>query len=151
MPPEARSTSAEAYAVARRLHQVTEGARQAFSRIAAEHELSPPQARLILRLFEAVPMKELAEHLACDASNVTGIASRLSERGLVTTTPGVDRRVKLLGLTALGRQLRLSLEEGIASTAPALTRLTKAEREVLIGLLDKLIPMEEMGEGRRQL
>jgi len=85
-------------------------------------------------------MRDLADHLACDPSNVTGIAARLIERGLVTTTPGLDRRVKLLALTAAGRQLRNALELQIADSSPAMTRLTKSERRILLGLLDKLIP-----------
>ncbi len=140
MPSPAPSTSGEAHAVARRLHEVTEGSRQAFSSIAAEHGLSPPQARLLLRLVEPTAMRNLADHLACDASNVTGIAARLIERGLVMPTPGLDRRVKLLALTAAGRQLRSALELQIADSSPAMTRLTKAERQILLGLLDKLIP-----------
>lgn len=126
--------------MARRLHEVTEGFRQAFSSIASEHGLSPPQARLLLRLVEPTAMRDLADHLACDASNVTGIAARLIERRLVMTTPGLDRRVKLLALTATGRQLRSSLEVHIADSLPAMTRLTKTERQILLGLLDKFVP-----------
>lgn len=133
-----REKSADAYAVARRLHEVTEDSRQAFSIIASAHGLTAPQARLVLRLFEPTAMAELADHLACDASNVTGIAARLAERGLVDSARGEDRRVKLLGLTAEGRRLRTALERQIADTSPAMTRLTRSEREVLVGLLDKL-------------
>ena len=83
-------------------------------------------------------MRDLADHLACDASNVTGIAARLIERGLVTTAPGLDRRVKLLELTARGRMIRSALDHAIVDTSPAMTRLTSAERLTLVRLLNKL-------------
>lgn len=143
MPSAAGSASADAHAVARRLHEVTEDARQSFSVIAAEHAVSVPQARLLLRLVEPTPMSDLAEHLACDPSNVTGIAARLIERGIVTTLSGRDRRVKLLVLTGPGRCLRDALELQIVNTSPAMTRLTKAERQILLALLSKLIATDE--------
>lgn len=139
-------TSAEAYAVARRLHEVTDASRQAFASIASDHGLSAPQARLILRLFEPAAMGDLAEHLACDKSNVTGIAARLIERGLITAAPGTDRRVKLLELTARGRRLRSALQQQVAEESPAMTRLSDAERQTLVRLLDKLLgPAAERG------
>lgn len=132
------SSSAEAFAVARRLHQITEESRQSFDATASEVGLTAPQARLVLRLFEPTAMRDIADHLGCDASNVTGIVSRLDARGLVSAAPGSDRRVKLLELTPRGRRLRDDLEQGIARSAPAMTRLDKTERKTLLQLLDKL-------------
>ena len=139
MPFSSGSSSAEAYEVARRLHQITEKSRQAFDATAAKLGLTAPQARLILRLFEPTPMRDIADHLACDASNVTGIVARLVARELVNATPGPDRRVKLLELTPRGRRVRNNLERSIERTAPAMTRLNKTERTTLLQLLDKLI------------
>lgn len=139
MPSPSSRTSAEAYAVARRLHEVTDASRQAFAAIASDHGLSAPQARLILRLFEPTAMRDLADHLACDKSNVTGIAARLIERGLVTAAPGSDRRVKLLELAPSGRQLRAALQRQVAEASPVMTRLSDAERRTLIRLLGKLL------------
>jgi DNA-binding MarR family transcriptional regulator len=51
-------------------------------------------------------MWDLADHLDCDPSNVTGIADRLEGLGLVTRGPGADRRVKQLSLTDRGSALR---------------------------------------------
>lgn len=149
MPSATHPRSAEAYAVARRLHEVTEESRQAFSTTASGHGLTAPQARLILRLFEPTAMKDLADHLACDKSNVTGIAARLTERGLVATSPGPDRRVKLLELTALGLRLRAALARQVADTSPAMTKLTEPERRTLVRLLDKLLgPINQPAPGR---
>ncbi len=143
MPPRPSSAAeTDAYAVARRLHQVTEDSRRSFDAAASDLGLTAPQARTVLRLFEPTAMGEIAVHLACDASNVTGIVSRLQARGLVTVSPGPDRRVKVLELTARGRRVRSELEQRVAGTAPAMTRLNKTERRSLLGLLDKLVGPE---------
>src|SRR2546421_7394179 len=65
--------------------------------VAAEFELSAAQCH-VLHLLEPdqpVSMGRIAEALACDASNVTGLVDRLESRGLVRrqVSPG-DRRVK---------------------------------------------------------
>ncbi|MDP9224300.1 MAG: MarR family transcriptional regulator, partial [Actinomycetota bacterium] len=69
-------------------------------RCAAEFDLSHPQALALLRLEQPRPMRDLAERLRCDASNITGIVDRLETRGLVKRqVDGADRRVKNLVLT----------------------------------------------------
>jgi DNA-binding MarR family transcriptional regulator len=128
----------EAHAVARRLHEASDASRLAFEAIAAAHGCTAPQARFILRLFEPTAMKDLAEHLGCDKSNVTGIAARLIQRGFVASKPGPDRRVKLLELTTVGHDLRAAVQQQVADSSPAMTCLTEPERRTLIRLLDKL-------------
>jgi len=150
MPPS-QPSSADAYEVARRLHQLTDESRQSFDVTASELDLTAQQARVILRLFEPTPMRAIADHLACDASNVTGIVSRLTARGLLTATPGPDRRVKFLELTARGRRVRSSLEQRIARTSPAMTQLNKSERQTLLQLLDRLIAPEPGTPGGSQI
>src|SRR5213078_1350098 len=56
-----------------------------FQRVIVELDLSPPQAYALRRLEpeRPLPMRDLADGLACDASNVTGIVDRLERRGLV--------------------------------------------------------------------
>ena len=57
--------------------------------LAAQLQLSPAQCHL-LHLVEPgrpIPMGRLAETLACDASNVTGLVNRLESRGLVRRRP----------------------------------------------------------------
>src|SRR3977135_873498 len=80
--------------------------------LAWEFELSPAQCH-VLHLIEPdrpIPMGRLAEALACDASNVTGLVDRLESRGLVRRQPSAgDRRVKVLELTSTGTQLRAQL------------------------------------------
>src|SRR5258707_11462690 len=76
--------------------------------LAAKLQLSPAQCH-VLHLIEPgrpLPMGQLAETLACDASNVTGLVDRLESRGLVRRRPSTeDRRVKVLDLTPTGSRL----------------------------------------------
>src|SRR6188474_3108680 len=80
--------------------------------LAAELELSPAQCH-VLHLIEPgrpIPMGQLAETLACDASNVTGLVDRLESRGLIHRQPSnADRRSKVLDLTPAGARLRAVL------------------------------------------
>jgi len=87
--------------------------------LAAELQLSPAQCH-VLHLLEPgrpIPMGQLAETLACDASNVTGLVDRLESRGLVRRRASAeDRRVKVLDLTPKGSRLRALLLDRM--TAP---------------------------------
>lgn len=146
MPTVQRSSSGDAYHVARRLNEVVEESRRRFAACAAEFGLTAVTARFILRLHEPTSMRVLADHLHCDKSNVTGLASRLVDRGLVTSRPGSDRRVKNLELTARGRHLRAELEQRVAATSLAATRLTKKDQRAFIDLLDRLAGSEAKRE-----
>ena len=75
-----------------------------------EFDLMPPQQMMLGLLDEPQPMGELAKHMHCDNSNITGIVDRLTERGLVERRAAEgDRRVKLVALTYAGRELRAEL------------------------------------------
>lgn len=118
---------------------VTERARQNFEDIAARFDLTTAQARAVLALADAAPMRSLADHLRCDASNITGLADRLETRGLVTRAGRHgDRRVKLLALTDTGRELRNALEAAMLDASPVMTSLDADERKILRGLLLKV-------------
>src|SRR5438874_687743 len=82
--------------------------------LSAELELSPAQCH-VLHLIQPgrpVAMGRVAQTLACDASNVTGLVDRLESRGLVRRRPSDDdRRVKVLDLTPAGCRLRSTLLE----------------------------------------
>src|SRR5437879_11815216 len=77
-----------------------------FTRAAARHGLSTAQARVLNAVIqEPLPMRILADHLTCDASNATGLVSRLEDRGLVQREPSPgDRRVKLVTPTPDGTE-----------------------------------------------
>ena len=110
--------------------------------LAAEFELSPAQCH-VLHLIEPgrpIPMRELAETLACDASNVTGLVDRLESRGLVHRRPSAeDRRVRVLGLTPTGSRLRSVLLERMAAPPKTLARLSVEEQRELVKILRRLL------------
>jgi DNA-binding MarR family transcriptional regulator len=104
-------------------------------------ELSLPQAHAlqVLEPGRAVPMRDLAARLRCDASNITGIVDRLEARGLVErrSAPG-DRRVKALVVTDKGVALRASLVERLHRVPPAFAGLSTEEQRTLLDLLQRI-------------
>jgi DNA-binding MarR family transcriptional regulator len=109
--------------------------------VAAELQLSPAQCH-VLHLIEPerpIPMGRLAETLACDASNITGLVDRLESRGLVRRQSSEsDRRVKVLVLTASGARVRAVLVERMTAPPPALERLSAREQRMLVRILRRL-------------
>lgn len=130
---------AEARALSAQLISVAERARADFAGVVSQVGLTPPQARAVLLLDQPTPMRSIATHLACDASNVTGLADRLEEMGVVERVPGEDRRVKLLMLTDRGAALRVEVVDRVARGSTVTARLTGKERRQLSTLLDKLL------------
>src|SRR5687767_15875384 len=110
--------------------------------LAAELRLSPAQCH-VLHLIEPerpIPMGQLAETLACDASNVTGLVDRLESRGLIRRRPSdTDRRVKVLHLTATGVRLRALLVDRMTAPPATLERLSPRERRALARMLRRLL------------
>src|SRR5512132_4165727 len=116
--------------------------RAALPPLAADLELSPAQCH-VLHLIEPdrpLPMGQLAETLACDASNVTGLVDRLESRGLVRRRPSAgDRRVKVLVLTPTGSRLRALLVARMTAPPAALERLSLREQRELVRILTRLL------------
>jgi DNA-binding MarR family transcriptional regulator len=110
--------------------------------LAAELALSPAQCH-VLRLIEPgrpIPMGQLAETLACDASNVTGLVNRLESRGLVRRRPSAgDRRVRVLDLTPAGSRLRTVLLDRMTTPPISLARLSVREQRMLVRILTRLL------------
>ena len=106
--------------------------------IAAELDLSPPQAIVMRLLGEPRTMSELAAAMACDNSNVTGIVDRLEERGLVERRPAeYDRRVKLIASTRRGERLREKLNRRLAVAPEPLANLPEKDQRTLRDILRK--------------
>jgi len=133
------SSLAEAHYLSRLLFQVGERARADFAAVVAECGLTAVQARVVLWLGEPSSMSSLANHLACDASNVTGIADRLAAAGLLSRVPGADRRITLLQLTPEGRAVRADLADRVAQGSTVMAKLDDGERRHLTRLLTKLL------------
>src|SRR6185369_5521655 len=110
--------------------------------LAAELQLSPAQCH-VLHLIEPgrpLPMGQLAETLACDASNVTGLVDRLESRGLVRRRPSPeDRRVKVLQLTPTGSRLRTQMLRRMAGRSLPLSRLSLDQQRTLVTILEALV------------
>lgn len=95
--------------------------RTAFERLAQRLDLTPPVANLLWQIDPDTPvaMRSAAERMFCDPSNVTFLADRLEEKGLVERRPNpTDRRVKLLVLTPEGEDLRARLLESAVDESP---------------------------------
>jgi DNA-binding MarR family transcriptional regulator len=110
--------------------------------IASEFELSAAQCH-VLHLMEPdrpIPMGRIAEGLACDASNVTGLVDRLESRGLIRRQPSAeDRRVKVLELTSAGIRLRATVMERMTKPPDSLARLSADEQKSLVKILRRLL------------
>lgn len=113
--------------------------------VAAAVNLSPMQLQL-LRLLEPrrpVPMGRLAEHLGCNASNITGIVDRLEARGVLERRiVDGDRRVRLLVVTEEGGRLRARLFARLAEPPTGIRKLSRAEQETLAELLRRALAAE---------
>src|SRR5438128_9367282 len=114
--------------------------------ILAELELTEALGDVLWQLgavCQAVPMRDLAGSLRCDPSNVTFLADRLEERGLVERRPDPsDRRVKLLALTPAGLAVRTRIVQAAATSSP-LARLSPADQQRLCRLLGKCLQPEQ--------
>ena len=116
--------------------------RQRFLTTVTELGLSFPQAHAIkvLRPGHPIAMRELADGLHCDPSNITGIVDRLGDRGLVErgSAPG-DRRIKTLMLTEEGSAMRMRLLERLSEPPPGLGKLALDEQRQLRDLLRRAL------------
>lgn len=114
--------------------------------VAAEFQISPPQMH-VLRLLhdnDSLTMREIAESLFCDASNVTAIIDHLEERGLAERRPDPsDRRVRRIAVTAEGRKLQRRLLDRLFEPLPGVTELTAAEQRTLLELLAKAVRLRD--------
>jgi DNA-binding MarR family transcriptional regulator len=112
------------------------------SRIAAEHDLSLTQLRVLAILRDRrVRMSELADYLGLDKSTISGLVDRAEKRGLLQRAPNpADGRATDVFLTAGGMQLADLGEAKIASSLSPMTgKLTSAETRRLTVLLEHII------------
>lgn len=93
--------------------------------------LSPVSAWALIQLDpeHAISQKELAKRLHCNPSTVVDPTDRLEEKGLVIRRPHpTDRRVNVLTVTALGRQVRDQLIARLFEPPDSLRKLTVSEQ-----------------------
>ena len=115
------------------------------SRVAAEHDLSLTQLRVLAILRDRrVKMSELADYLGLDKSTISGLVDRAEKRGLLQRAPNpADGRATDVFLTAEGVQLADLGEAKIArSLSPMIGTLTRAETLRLTALLEHVLKQE---------
>ena len=115
------------------------------SRVAAEHDLSLTQLRVLAILRDRrVRMSELVDYLGLDKSTISGLVDRAEKRGLLRRAPNpVDGRATDVFLTAEGLQLADLGEAKIArSLSPMTGTLTRTETLRLTALLEHVLKQE---------
>ena len=121
-------------------HDVMHLCKDSLLEIAREFDITPGELRALDALDpdSAQSMGSLATELRCDASNITWLADRLEERGLVVrqSDPN-DRRVKTLALTPRGRDVRGKITEQLRVPPQVLLTLSAPELRTLHQLLRK--------------
>lgn len=104
-------------------------------------EISPGRVGILL-LVDANPgvtQSRLAQAVSLERSTMVGVLHTLEGRGLIERRRGADRRTNGLWLTAAGRALVARLKRRIqVHERRVAARLSPAERQQLIGLLEKL-------------
>ena len=109
-----------------------------FVHIGREHDLRPPAFGVLRMLDRPRPMGEIAAHLDCDNSNVTGIVDGLEEKGLARREPAEhDRRVRLIALTAEGSRLRKRLMKAVEVPPEWMRRLAPEDQIALRAILER--------------
>jgi DNA-binding MarR family transcriptional regulator len=88
----------------------------------------------------------LSTSLGLDKTTMTAVLDKLEGQGLVVRTPDpTDRRARIPVLTDAGRDLQAQLYDKLVCVEVAVTAgLNKAERELLRGLLRRIITPEHV-------
>jgi DNA-binding MarR family transcriptional regulator len=113
-----------------------------FAAVVAELDLAPMQAKALHELNAEPPisMRELAERLKSDPSNITGLVDRLEARGLVERRPDPnDRRIKGLALTPAGEKMRERLFARLYSAPSTVAHLSERDQRALRDVLLKIL------------
>ncbi|HEX6686571.1 MAG TPA: MarR family winged helix-turn-helix transcriptional regulator [Candidatus Limnocylindrales bacterium] len=133
--PVTASTDAE-----RAMFDFVDSYDRAYEIAATKHGLSVAQACVLGRLTDPRGMRELADELGCDASNVTQIIARLESRDLVQrhTNPN-DRRSRQIVRTLTGDVLYADFEASFAFARAAIANLSTEEQDQLATLLRKAL------------
>ncbi|MFE7564636.1 MarR family winged helix-turn-helix transcriptional regulator [Kitasatospora sp. NPDC057500] len=112
-----------------------------YEEAAAARSLTGAQAKVLALLRRGpMPMRQIAQTLSCEPSNITGIVDRLETRGFVTRQPDrQDRRVKLVAATDTGSTASEELRESLNFAREPLAALGSEERTQLRDLLRRML------------
>jgi MarR family transcriptional regulator, lower aerobic nicotinate degradation pathway regulator len=123
------------------LVQVSFAVQDVLTRVAAEHDLSLTQLRLLGILRDRTPaMAAIAQHLGLDPSSVSGLVDRAERRGLVVrSTATHDARVTIVSVTPTGRDLSAQLAMAVMARLDELVGpATVAERALIVRLAESI-------------
>ncbi|WP_225447451.1 MarR family winged helix-turn-helix transcriptional regulator [Streptacidiphilus sp. PB12-B1b] len=112
-----------------------------YEEAAAARSLTGAQAKVLgLLRLGPLPMRQIAQTLSCEPSNITGIVDRLEVRGLVErqADPG-DRRIKRVVATEAGRAASSELRASLHFAREPLAALGQEERADLRDLLRRVV------------
>ncbi|MEV6973878.1 MarR family transcriptional regulator [Kitasatospora sp. NPDC093806] len=112
-----------------------------YEEAAAARSLTGAQAKVLALLRRGpMPMRQIAQTLSCEPSNITGIVDRLETRGFVTRQADrQDRRVKLVAATDTGATASEELRESLNFAREPLAALGPEERTQLRDLLRRML------------
>ena len=148
--PEGLRSKHERLGVVDALAQLSFLVQAALGQIAAAHDLSIIQARLLGVLRDRSPgMNELARYLELDKSSVTGLVDRAERRGLVRRkVSSTDRRAIEVSITAAGRKLAARAEAAFEERIESLVGiLSSTERASLSDLASRIVVAEARSRG----
>jgi DNA-binding MarR family transcriptional regulator len=130
----------------RRAHQC---AVAIFMEETGSYDVTPVQFAILNALIEdpGDDQVTLARKVAFDAATFGSVIGRLETKGWVRREPAAtDRRRKLLWITPRGEQAARQMKRAVGKAqSRILGPLTGAERDQLLGLLDKLVAGHEAG------
>jgi DNA-binding MarR family transcriptional regulator len=110
--------------------------------LGARTALSPGVIKTLMRLArtDGISMGEMARAIGCDPSYITALVDDLAAHGLATREPDpMDRRVKIIVLTAEGRSLAEEIHSVLSVPPASFHALSRAELRQLRDLLDKVV------------
>jgi DNA-binding MarR family transcriptional regulator len=139
--PQRRVSADPASEAWRRFYGVLRGIKDFWPTVAADCDLPLAQLKVLVELgyMAPVPMHVVAECMACDASNVTGLVDRMESRGLLERRLDEhDRRIKLIALTKAGHDLRARILARLEAPPPCFEALTVAEQRAIASALAPL-------------
>ena len=134
MPTEADEDLARALTAT--IFGVVQRMKQDSARKAADWDVSVPQVRALYALRDPLSMRELAERLYLDPSNLTALVDRLEDLGLVERQADADdRRVKRLVITEKGVHLSEEIIDAVFAEGTVFDVLDADEQRQLLDLL----------------
>jgi MarR family transcriptional regulator, lower aerobic nicotinate degradation pathway regulator len=122
----------------------------ALAEIAAQHDLSIIQTRLLGVLRDREPtMNALGRHLGLDKSSISGLVDRAERRDLVTRSVSAsDRRVVRVSITGTGRQLVGQVAVSFAARIETFTAgLPDPDRQLLAQLAARIVAADAERRG----